>query len=188
MNFLSHPIVARLLWLFPLLLFAIAVYLVYAGLEQREAAEHGVPVVAEILEFETRERSEISRGHVRLSYQNPYSGEEQLRNVELPMTFLKEIELQLAESMGTTPDRVANVVAEGNTSPEQRRLNILVSEGSDQIVLAQFSRGHWVMTFSFAAMALMGAIGFAIMVRAWNRYLARHGDPAVEGVRSQVLE
>lgn len=179
MNFLSNPIVARLLWLMPLLLFAIAVYLLYAGVEQRKAAEHGTVVVAEILEFETRERSEISRGHVRLRYHNPHSNAEFLGNVELPMTFLKEIELQLAASIGTTPDRVANVIAEGGVPLEQRQLNILVSQDSDQIVLAQFSRGQWVMTLSFAVMALMGAIGFAILVRGWNRYLAQHGDPAV---------
>lgn len=165
----------------PILLLAIAVYLVYAGFEQRKAAEEGTVVTAEILAFETQERSEISRGHVRLRYQHPHSNTEFLGNVELPMTFLKEIELQLAASMGVTPDQVENVLTE-DIPVEQRQLDILVREGSDQLVLAQFSRGQWIMTLSFAVMALIGAIGFGVMVRGWNRFLNKHGDPAEVGV------
>jgi hypothetical protein len=47
-----------------------------------------------------------------------------------------------------------------------------------QVVLASHARAQWVMTFAFAAMALVAAGGLAWLVGAWNRYLAREGDPA----------
>lgn len=154
MNFLSNPIVARLLWLLPLLLVVIAVALAQAGAEQRQIAESGQSVVAEILEIETQQRSEISRGHVGLRYQLP--GEAVVeRVVELPMTFLKELEVNRQESVA-----------------------IRVLPNSDQIVIERHMRGQWIMTLSFAAMSLFGALGLAWMVGSWNGYLRRHGDPA----------
>jgi hypothetical protein len=159
MNFLSNPIVARLLWTMPLLLLVISVSLFRAGLEQREVAQAGTEVSAEIIAIETQERSEISRGHVVLRYMPPAGGEVVERQVELPMTFLKDLELD----------------------PEQRQVMIRVLDDRGQVVLADHMRGQWIMTLSFAAMALMGALGFGFMVAAWNRFLAQHGDPAAAG-------
>lgn len=156
MNFLSNLIVARLLWVLPLLLLAISVALLAAGLEQRDVAEAGQEVTAEIVAIETQERSEISRGHVVLRYVPPAGGGAVERAVELPMTFLKDLQLD----------------------PSQRTVAIRVLDDRGQVVLADHMRGQWIMTLSFAAMALMGAFGFGFMVAAWNRYLARHGDPA----------
>ena len=65
------PLTARLLWLGPLFLFVIAVWLVVAGREQRAAAERGTVVQAVIDTVDVRERSEITRGDVRLRYTPP---------------------------------------------------------------------------------------------------------------------
>jgi len=158
MNFLSNPVVARLLWLMPLLLVVISVALGRAGLEQRQITASGQSVVAEIVEIETRQRSEISRGHVRLRYELP--GEAMVdRTVELPMTFLKELEV----------------------APQQQTVAIRVLPDRDQIVIERHMRGQWIMTLSFAGMSLFGALGLAWMVASWNRYLRRHGDPAGGG-------
>ena len=160
MNFLSNPVVARLLWALPLLLVVISVQLVRAGVEQREVSEAGVEVQADVLGLDVRERSEITHGMVHLRYSMPSSADSVERYVELPLAFLKEIESAYAEDSSLV-------------------IPLRVSEGSDQVVLNAYPRVQWVMTFAFAAMAAVGAIGLAVMVRGWNRFLATEGDPAL---------
>lgn len=155
MNFLSHPIVARILWVFPLLLLVISAYLFWAGSEQHEAASVGVPVQADVVGVFTRERSEITTGNVRLRYTPPGETESIERAVELPLTLLKSIEAR-----------------------DLSEITIRIVPGHDQLVLEPYKRGQWIMTFSFAAMALIGALGMGTMVRGWNRFLSTHGDPA----------
>ena len=160
MNFLSNPIAARLLWALPLLMAVISVGLLRAGLEQRETAESGQTVVAEVVDLEVRERSEITRGAVTLRYTPPGEAEPVVRPVELPLAFLKDIEAEYkADSALTVP--------------------IQVREGRDQVVLGAYPRAQWVLTFSFAGMALIGALGLTWLVAGWNRFLARDGDPAL---------
>lgn len=156
MNFLSNPWVAKLLWLGPLLLVVIAVGLVRAGGQQRSAAEAGVRVEATLDTLVVRERSEITRGAARLRYTLPGETTPTVRTVELPLAFLKELEEQEA----TTP------------------VPIYVQAGNDQIVLESHARGQWIMTYAFAGMSAMGALGLAWMVWGWNRLLMRQGDPA----------
>ncbi len=155
MNFLSNPIVARLLWALPALLLGIAVYLLLAGLEQRKAATVGVPVEAEVLGISTRERAEITRGEVQLRYVPPGETAPVERSIELPLTLLKSIE---ARAMKTVTVRAV--------------------PGHEQIVLDPYKRPQWILSLSFAAMALIGAFGLGVMVRGWNRFLREHGDPA----------
>jgi hypothetical protein len=149
-----YPI-ARLLWVFPLLLIAIAVSLTFAGLEQREVARSGEIVPAEVLAIETQERSEITRGHARLRYTPPGAATPVVRDIELPLTFLKELEEQRAEVV-----------------------DVRLLPGRDQVVFDRHARGQYLITLSFAGMAFVGALGLAWMVGAWNRYLRIHGDPA----------
>ncbi len=164
MNFLSNPVVARLLWALPLLLVVIALATTRAGLAQRSVAEDGEVVEAEVTGLELRERSEITTGQVGLRYTPPGAAGPVERDVELPIILLKEIEVDLAE----TP--------EGETL----RLPIVVSEGTDQIVLGTHRRGTWLLTLSLAAMAAFGAVVSGLLVGGWNRFLAREGDPALK--------
>ena len=159
MNFLSNSLVARLLWALPALLFVIAGYLLWAGFEQREAANVGAYVEAEVLGVETHERSEIARGAVTLRYVPPGESTPVERAVEMPMTILKNIEARGLD-----------------------RVTVRAVPGHEQIVLEPYKRGQWILTLSFAAMALIGGIGLSVMVRGWNRYLAEHGDPAEAAV------
>lgn len=162
MDFLSNPIAARALWLAPLLMLAIAIALVPAGLAQREAAEAGETVQAEVLSVNLRERSEITRGEAVLRYTPPGASSSVERAVEMPLVLLKDLQMDV-ESL-----------------PEGETLTIPIraSSASDQIVLGAHSRAQWILTFSFAAMALIGAVGLAILVRGWNRLLHTEGDPA----------
>lgn len=163
MNFLSNPIVARLLWALPLLLAVIAVATTRAGFEQRAVAEDGQTVEAEVVGLNLRERSEITTGQVGLRYTPPGAAAPVEREVELPIILLKEIEADLL----ATP--------EGETLV----LPIVVSDRTDQIVIAAHRRGTWLLTFSLAGMAAMGAVIAGVLVGGWNRFLAREGDPAL---------
>ena len=162
MNFLSNPVVARLLWALPLLMAVIAVATTRAGFEQREVAESGAVVQAEVTGLNLRERSEITTGQVGLRYAVP-GGAVRERDVELPIILLKEIEADLL----ATP--------EGETLI----LPIVVSDATDQIVIASHRRGTWLLTFSLAGMAAIGALVSGLLVGGWNRFLAREGDPAL---------
>lgn len=165
MNFLSHPLVARLLWALPLLLVVISVATTRAGLEQRAVAETGQTVEAEVVGLDLRERSEITRGDVQLRYTPPGAAAPVERAVEMPLILLKEIEADF------------DARAEG----ERLTLPIVVRQGSDQVVLGAHRRGQWMLTFSLAAMAALGALVSGLLVGGWNRLLAREGDPATRG-------
>ena len=162
MNALSNPIVAKLLWALPLLLLVITVLTARAGFEQRAVYESGTTVTADVLGLDLRERSEITHGAVRLRYTLPGADAPTLRTAEMPLVLIKEIEAGL----DATP--------EGQTY----RVPLLVSEATDQVVLGTHPRGQWLLTFSLAGMALIGAVVSGLLVRGWNRLLAREGDPA----------
>lgn len=172
MTFLSNPVAARALWAMPLLLLAIAAGLLVAGLEQKRTVERQHPVQAEVLDVFTRERSEITRGDVLLRYVPPEGDHAIERRVEMPLVFLKELEADLSADSAQAggPGQTIQIYAEPG--------------GEGQIVLASHPRAQWIMTFSFAAMALMGAFGFGWLVWGWNRYLKREGDPAVRHLMS----
>ena len=163
MNFLSNPVVARLLWALPLLMVVIAVATTRAGLAQREVSETGQTVDAEVTGLNLRERSEITAGQVGLRYTPPGASAPVERQVELPIILLKEIEADLL------------AVPEGETMT----LPIVVSGQTDQIVIASHRRGTWLLTMSLAGMAAIGALVSGLLVGGWNRFLAREGDPAL---------
>lgn len=151
--------VARLLFLAPILLLGISGYLLKAGLEQRQLATSGERVVAVIDSVDLRQRAEITRGAAYLRYTPPGETAEVVRQVELPLTYLQEFERRIGQPVP-----------------------IRLSEGTEQVVLADHARGQWIMTLSFSAMALFGAVGLTLMVGSWNRLLRREGDPAERGL------
>ncbi len=162
MDFFSNRTVARLLWALPLLMLVIAAALLRAGLEQRDVAARGAEVTATLDSLSVRERSEITRGAAYLRYTPPGEAAPVVRAVELPLSFLKELE-----------------------GREGQPVAIRVLPGEGQIVLAGHERGQWMLTLSFAGMALIGALGLAGLVGAWNRFLAREGDPALRLTRGR---
>ena len=160
MDFFGSRLFARLLWLAPALMLVISVLLVRAGFEQRAVATTGTAVEADVTGLTLRERSEITRGEVRLRYRLPGAADSTSATAEMPLVLLKEIEADLAEA--------------GDAGLQ---IPIRVLEGSDQIILGRHARGQWVLTFAFAGMALIGGVGLVFLVGGWNRLLARDGDP-----------
>ncbi len=158
MNFLSNPVVARLLWVLPLLMFLISGALLRAGLGQKNAVDFGEAIEARIDSLDIRERAEITHGAVYLSYTLPDGTIVERQPVEMQLVFIKQLEGQ-----------------EGET------IQIRVDEESGQIVQEEHGRAQWILTLSFAAMALVGALGLVWMVAGWNRFLKREGDPGLRG-------
>ena len=156
MNFFSHPLTARLMWALPLLLLVISVSLVRAGLGQREALRSGEVVEATLQDVFKRERSEITRGEAVLAYTPPGAAAPVERRVELPLTFLMELEPRIGETV-----RVRQV------------------PGEKQLLFDSFARAQMRLTFINAAMAFMGFLVAGALVFGWNRFLAREGDPAL---------
>jgi hypothetical protein len=148
------------MWLAPALLLGISAYLLRAGLEQREVATSGEVLAAVIDSVDLRQRAEITRGAAYLRYTPPGTNSEVVRQVELPLTYLQDMERRVGE---TIPIRVA--------------------ADRGQVVLADRARGQWIMTLSFSAMALFGAAGLLWMVWSWNRLLRRVGDPGERGAK-----
>jgi hypothetical protein len=163
MTFLSHPVAARALWALPVLLLVIAVATGWAGVQQQAVDARGEVVEAEVTGLNLRERSEITTGQVGLRYTPPGASAPVEREVELPIILLKEIEADLA----ATPEG------------EALALPLVVSDETDQVIVAAHRRGQWVLTFSLAGMALIGAVVSGVLVGGWNRFLAREGDPAL---------
>ena len=156
MNFLSHPLTARLMWAMPLLLLVISVSLVRAGIDQQAALEDGEVIDATLEEIYKRERSEITRGEAVLTYTPPGEAAPVERHVELPLTFLMELESRVGQTVQVHQLR-----------------------GSDQLVFEPFARAQMRLTFINAAMAFMGFLVAGTLVLGWNRFLAREGDPAL---------
>lgn len=156
MNFLSNPVVARLLWLLPLLMLLISGALLRAGVGQKNAADYGEIIEARIDSLDVRERAEITHAAVYLSYTAPNGTVVNRQPVEMQLVFIKQLEGR-----------------EGET------IQIRVDEESGQIVGEEHSRAQWILTLSFSAMALSGALGLAWMVASWNRFLGNEGDPAL---------
>ncbi len=150
------------MWLAPALLLGIGLYLVRAGLTQRDVARDGVVVQAVIDSVDLRQRAEITRGAAYLRYTPPGAGAEVVRPVELPLTYLQDMERRVGET-----------------------IPIRISAGARQVVLENHARTQWIMTLSFATMSFLGAAGLAWMVGAWNRLLRREGDPGEREVGSR---
>ncbi len=154
MNFLSHPVVAKLLWAMPLLCFAIGGFLFQAGFDIKRTLEAGTPTEAEVLEIHTLERSEYTDGYIRLRYTPPGATAPVEERVVLPLTFLKYLE-------------------------GAERIPVRVAAGSDvEVVLEDVARPQWRLALIQSAFALVMGLGLTVLVGGWNRYLARHGDPA----------
>ena len=146
-------IVARLLWLLPVLLAVISAALLKAGFDERRTLKSGTLVTAQVIDVEIRNRADVTYGHIDLRI--PLSEAEVIeRRLPLPLSLLTPLE-------------------------GRQEVEVRVLPGSGREVVIEFiARAQWRMAFIHAAMSALGAILLGIGVFAWNRYLRREGDPA----------
>jgi hypothetical protein len=149
--------VARLLYVLPALLAVIALALVRAGLDERQTLERGSLYTAEVVDVEIRNRADVTYGHIDLSIPLE-DGETLERRLPLPLSLLTPLE-------------------------GRQQVDVRVLPGSSTDVVIDFiARAQWRMALIHSAMTAVGAILLFIGVLAWNRYLAREGDPAHQSI------
>ena len=147
----SRLLIARLLWIFPLLLLVLTIYLVQAAFDIRQTLMEGETVRAEVLEIFNTDRVDVTYAYIRLRL--PLNGEMVERRLPMPLSFINFLK--------------------GRDS-----VNVRVRPGADQeVVLLDVARPQWRMAAINAAISFLGLVLLSIGVFAWNRYLRRQGDP-----------
>lgn len=146
---------ARLLWVFPALLFLLAANQAIVTMNLRETVRTGAVVRAEAVAFSTTDRADITMASVHLRV--PGTGGSYTEHVlPLPITFVRSLE--------------------GSDS-----LDVFVSgrsELSPEVVIAAIGRAQWRLAGINGGIALFGCLLLSWGVYAWNRYLRKKGDPA----------
>lgn len=146
-------VVARLMWLAPALLVVIAISLLLAGSDQRTTLESGEPAVARVIDTEVRNRADVTYGHIDLRVPST-SGDSTDVRLPLPLSLLLGVE-------------------------SEKTLDVRLLPDTDQpVVIERIARAQWRMSYIQASMSLLGALLLVWGVWAWNRYLAREGDPS----------
>ena len=146
-------LVARLLWVFPGLLFLLAVNQAVVTMNLRETVRTGAVVKADVAAFSTADRADITMASVRLRVPEA-DGSHTEHVLPLPITFVRSLE--------------------GSDS-----LDVFLSGGqSQEVVIAAIGRAQWRLAGINGGIALFGCILLSWGVYAWNRYLRRKGDPA----------
>ena len=149
----SVKIVARLLWLFPMLLFVISGFLFKAGFDQKTTLESGVLRSAKVLDVEVRNRADVTYGHIDLLIADEDGGEFEKR-LPLPLSLLTPLE-------------------------ERKELNVRVlQDAAQEVMIEEVAHAQWRMSLIHSSMTFLGGILLLLAVRAWNRYIDQEGDPA----------
>ena len=154
----ASRLVARLLWIAPLLLLYLTINQAMVAIDLKETWEQGTPAVAEVLEVETSNRVDVTYDYVSLRVTLDDGRVIEQERLSLPHTMAPLME-------------------------DRETLNVRVLPGADQpIVIAELGRAQWRLAAIQAVMAFVGFLLFGAGVFWWNRYLHRRGDPARRAV------
>jgi hypothetical protein len=153
----SHT-VARLLWVFPAILLFLAVNQLRVAYGLRATLAGGEPAVAEIYEYHTEDRVDVTYDYVSLRVPLPDGRVIEREKVSLPHSLAP--------------------LLEGRESVAVR-----VRPGADQpVVIMPIVQSQWRIAAVNAAISVVGFLLLGLGVYAWNRYLRRQGDPADQPV------
>ncbi len=158
MQFNTSSLIARLLWLAPALLLFLTVNQIKVALDLRYTLENGIAATAEIMDFESTDRVEISYDYVSLRVRLADGRVIEHERMSLPHSFVPLIE-------------------------GKKTVDVRVLPGAAQeIIIASVGRAHWRLAAINAVMCFVGFVLLAVGVFAWNRFLRRKGDPAQRNV------
>lgn len=150
----AQLILARLAWFAPALLLLLTVHQAVTAVQLRGTWLHGEPAVAEVTGFDNTDRVDVTYGYVNLRVELPDGRVIEQNEMSLPYTLIPRVE-------------------------GEERLEVRVRpEAAQPIVIARLMPAHWLIAATQSAIAFLGALLLGFGVFAWNRYLARHGDPA----------
>lgn len=160
-------LVAKLMWLAPLLLLAFGLVLAKTPYDFSRTLKQGYAATARVEEFITTNRSEISYDAVKLVVPTR-SGDSLRTTLPVPHSLF-----QILGDQSTLPVRVL----EGSAQPVVIEAT-MVKDG--QGGRHRFGLGTVQMRLAAigAAICLLFAAMLAVPIFFWNRHLARFGDPA----------
>ncbi len=145
-------VIAKLLWLVPALLLFYSFYLVNAGLDQKSTLDDGYKTLAQVTQVDVDQRAEITYGEIDLAFSDQ-SGLEIKETLPLPLSLLFMVR-------------------------DEKELEVTYkADSSKPVVINKIARALWRMSLINAAICFVAGLLLIIPVFAWNRYLARHGDP-----------
>jgi hypothetical protein len=147
-------IVARGLWFFPAVLLVLSIALVRDSRELARTFAEGEPARAEILDVHKRERADVTYGHVELRAVLS-DGTVVQRVLPLPLSLIPQIETRSEVDVHVLLDSDKTMVIDAIARPQRRMAAIQ------------------------AFMSFVGMLLLSWAIFAWNRFLTRHGDPAL---------
>jgi hypothetical protein len=146
-------IIARLSWALPAILLFLIVHQAYSAFEIRKTLIEGEQARAEVLEFESSSRVEISYDYLSIRVVLADGTEIVKDHMSLPHTLVPVIQ-------------------------GRQELDVRVRPGARQeVVIEEIGSMHWKLALMNMAMSLFGFGLLGAGIFAWNRYLDREGDP-----------
>lgn len=137
-------IVARTLWVLPVLLVLLALNQAKVAWELRATWERGQPAMAEVLHFEGSNRADVTYGYVDLRVELDEGGTITREKISLPQVMWSRVK-------------------------DQDSLAVHVRPGSTQeVVIDSLMPGHWLIAASQVGISLVGAVLFLAGVWWWN--------------------
>ncbi|MEM1127822.1 MAG: DUF3592 domain-containing protein [Bacteroidota bacterium] len=150
----SILVLARLAWLAPALLLFLSINQVLVTQDLRHTLREGTPATAEITEVDISGRSDVTGDFINLRV--PLADGTVLVKERMPL-----------------PHSLAPLVV------EQTEVAVLVAPGAAlDVVIQDIAETQWRIALIQAFMSFGAFMMVGLGVLAWNRYLARHGDPA----------
>ena len=140
------------MWLAPALLVVLMLNQAKAAYDLHWTLVQGRPAVAEVVEYHKTNRADVTFAYVSLRVPLE-AGRVVERKLPLPLSLLPQVE-------------------------DRKTVDVLGLPGAAQeVVVEAIARPQWRMAALNAVMSLVALVMAVIGVRAWNRYLARKGDP-----------
>ena len=143
---------SRLLYLFPLLTLALTVHQAMVARDSHRTYTKGIPVVADVTEYERKDMAAQAHGIMALRIQLP-DGRVMTHHLTLPIILVDRL-----KNLGKVPVHVL----EGSGEP---------------VVLDELAQAQLRMALVNVSVAGLGTLMLVLAIAAWIRYLKRRGDP-----------
>lgn len=142
------------MWILPLTLLLLSLNQVKVAYDLHRTLASGTPGQARIVELEISNRADVTLDYVVLAVAPDEGSPFTTGRLALPHSLAPQL-----KGLETVPVRV-------------------LSEGAQEVIIEPIARPQWRIAAINAVMSFVGFVLFAVGVAAWNRYLARRGDPA----------
>ena len=159
-------LIARLMWALPALLLVLGINQAKVAHDIRHTLENGTPATAQITNTHGENRVEISYDYIDLRVEMADGQVLTREKFSLPHSMFPLVENQETIDVRVLPGAAQEIVIASTGGPDARLIG----------------RPQWRLAAINAAMCLIGLVILTVGVWAWNRYLARRGDPGEQPV------